>query len=182
MGGGAKIVIAFNEDKYYLHYMLNGTTLSAIRVLVYLARQNPSGVESHRKIAEQLGESQTYMAKVTGLLVKGAILRAEKGVRGGVRLIRPPAQITLLAVAQACQGTIVGDFCLPGRDPDTTCGFHHAAEELHNSIVSVLSKWSIARIMEPPRGRRDSTSCVIFCNKRSKAGAETRVQIGVPMG
>jgi len=63
--------------------MLSGTSLSALRTLVYLSQHMPA-VISPRRIAEDLGESPTYLSKVTTQLVKAGVLRAEKGVKGGV--------------------------------------------------------------------------------------------------
>ncbi len=160
--------------------MFTKTTLSAIRALIYLATREPFSIESHRRIAEQLGESPTYMAKVAGLLVKAGILRAEKGVNGGVRLSRPATQITLLSVVEACQGAVVGSYCRPGRDPETTCGFHHAAEELQQAITAVLGKWSIARVMTPPKkgARPNGLPCIIFANGRNDDRPGVPMQIG----
>ena len=73
--------------------MLSGTSLSALRTLVYLGQHMPA-VISPRRIAEDLGESPTYLSKVTTQLVKAGVLRAEKGVKGGVQLARPASEIT----------------------------------------------------------------------------------------
>jgi len=160
--------------------MFTKTALSAIRALIYLASREPFSIEPHRRIAEQLGESPTYMTKVAGLLVKAGILHADKGVNGGVRLNRPANQITLLSVIEACQGAVVGDYCRPGRDPQSTCGFHHAAEELHLAITGVLGKWTIARVMTPPKkgARPDGLPCIVFANSRNSSRPGVPLQIG----
>jgi Rrf2 family protein len=102
-------------------------------------------------MAEQLGESPSYLAKVTQQLAKAGILRAHRGVSGGVTLNLPPEEITLLAVVEACQGAILADFCEEGADLAKTCAFHQAAAELHDAIVQVLSKWTLAELLENPR-------------------------------
>jgi len=150
--------------------MLTKTSLSALRSLLYLAQQEPGAVVPPKRIAEELGESPTYLAKTAHLLVKAGILRAEKGVKGGVRLSRPPAQISLLAVVEACQGAIVGNYCRSDGNPESTCAFHRAAIELHEAIVGVLSRWSLARLSEQPaparRGRGEHVSCVLTSGAR----------------
>lgn len=97
-----------------------------------------------------LGESPTYLAKVTRHLVKSGILEAEKGVKGGVRLARQPAQITLLDIVESCQGTIVGDYCRSSRPDPGVCNFHRAAVELHQAITAVLGSWTLAQLLEQP--------------------------------
>jgi DNA-binding IscR family transcriptional regulator len=88
------------------------------------------------------------MAKVVRHMVKSGILEAERGVKGGVRLARRPEEVTLLAIVEACQGTIVGDYCRSAGPRNTYCSFHLAALELHGAITDVLEKWTLARLLE----------------------------------
>ena len=135
--------------------MLGKTSISAIRTLLLLAQQDPTACWSPRRLAQSLGESPTYLAKVVRHMVKAGILEAEKGVKGGVRLRQPSEEISLLAVVEACQGTIVGDFCRSNRPPWSHCTFHRAALELHSAIKGVLERWTIANLLETPEGIGD---------------------------
>ena len=59
--------------------MLTKTTISAIRTLTYLGLHAGDKVPlSPRYLAEELGESPTYLAKVVRHLVKVGILRASR--------------------------------------------------------------------------------------------------------
>lgn len=145
--------------------MVTKTSISAIRTLLFLAGQRPGEVHSPRAIAEVLGESPTYLAKIARQLCKAGILHAEKGTRGGVYLTRSADKITLQQVVEACQGAFVGDYCEPGRSPKVTCSYHAAAEELRAAIVGVLSRWTLARLMERPYSRKSGQQglpCVMF--------------------
>ena len=85
--------------------MLTKTTVAAIRTLIHIGL-NPAGAPlSIRHIAEQLGESPNYLAKVTRNLVKAGIIRAHRGVTGGIGLNRPPKTVTLPAIVEAFQAT-----------------------------------------------------------------------------
>ncbi len=132
--------------------MLGKTSISAIRSLLLLAQQPPMEVLSPRRMGEVLGESPTYLAKVVRHLVKAAILEAEKGTKGGVRLLLTADKITLLAVVEACQGTILPDYCRSARPAFGVCGFHRAAEDLHSAITGVLKKWTLADLLKKPLG------------------------------
>ena len=132
--------------------MLGKTSISAIRSLLLLAQQPPTAVLSPRRMAEVLDESPTYLAKVVRHLVKAAILEAERGTKGGVRLLLPADKITLLAVVEACQGTIKPDYCRSARPAFSFCEFHRAAEELHTAITGVLEKWTLADLLVKPSG------------------------------
>ena len=131
--------------------MFTKTAVSAIRALTYLGLNPDSGPVSPRHIAETLEESPTYLAKVVRHLVRAGILKAHRGSSGGVTLGRAPADITLLSIIEACQGTILGDFCAGKIDIAKTCAFHQAAFELHGAVVGVLSRWTLAGLLEKPR-------------------------------
>ena len=144
--------------------MITKTTLTAIRALVFLARHARAGTLPPRRIAEALGESPTYMAKVTRALVKAGVLRAGKGVKGGVWLGRPANEITLRSILEACQGSLVGEYCQTDCDFDTICSFHRAAAELHQAVVGVLSRWTLAQLARRPEGTpgRKGIPCVML--------------------
>jgi len=148
--------------------MLGKTSQSAIRALLLLAQQEPGACWSPRKLAASLGESPTYLAKVTRHMVKQGLLEAEKGVKGGVRLALPPDEITLLAIIEACQGTIVGDFCKGERPSSGQCSFHHAATELHDAITGVLVRWTLADLLRKPA--QPGVSRGVYC-LMSKTGS-----------
>lgn len=131
--------------------MLTKTTRSAIRLLTHLGMRESSEPISPRLLAEQLGDSPTYLAKVARHLVRAGIVQAHRGVAGGLVLNRDPKEITLLAIAEACQGAILGDFCEEAEDLAKTCALHQACAELHQAIVGILSRWSLAQFVEHPR-------------------------------
>lgn len=131
--------------------MLTKTTISAIRTLTYLGLQAGDKVPlSPRYLAEELGESPTYLAKVVRHLVKVGILRASRGAAGGVVLGKAPEQVTLLAIVEACQGAVLANFCEDASRLSQTCAFHRAAAELHKSIVDVLNRWTLADLVRKP--------------------------------
>ena len=130
--------------------MLTKTTISAIRALIYLGFHGSGVPIPPRRIAEQLGESPTYLAKVMRLLVKAGILRAHFGMAGGVVLHRPPESITLLAITEACQGTLLANLCSETDNMAGACAFHQAGAELHQIILGVMSRWTLANFLSNP--------------------------------
>jgi Rrf2 family nitric oxide-sensitive transcriptional repressor len=130
--------------------MLTKTTVTAVRTLIHLGLHAGGGSLPIRRIAERLGESPTYLAKVARCLVKAGILKARHGVMGGIRLHRPPKSITLLAITEACQGAILAEFCQETRTLDGVCAFHEAAAELHKAVVRSLSRWTLEQLLDRP--------------------------------
>jgi Rrf2 family protein len=123
-------------------------------------------------MAEHLNESPSYLAKVVRHLVRAGILKAHRGVAGGVLLNRDPQNITLLAIVEACQGAVLGDFCSETNDLASTCTFHQAGAELHQAIVGVLSRWTLAAFVRQPlptSNQDESIRCLLEpCPMRSE--------------
>jgi len=154
--------------------MLSGTSLSALRALLFLG-QKPTAVIPPKQIAEELGESRTYLSKVMTNLVKAGLLRAEKGAKGGMRLARPAAEITLLAVVEACQGAIVGDYCRSACRPSEICAFHKAAQQLETAISETLRRWTLADLLSKPAREQvlaDGFACVMLPPARVAAAQQ----------
>ncbi len=144
--------------------MLTKTTISAIRTLTYLGLHAGDKVPlSPRYLAEELGESPTYLAKVVRHLVKVGILRASRGVAGGVVLSKAPEQVTLLAIVEACQGAVLANFCEDAGRLSQTCAFHRAAVELHEAIMGVLSRWTLADLVRKPAPSKLLEKQVLCC-------------------
>lgn len=131
--------------------MLTQTSEVALRALIYMALVKSSEPLTPRQIAEHLGTSSTYMAKITRQLVKANILRSHRGAAGGVSLNRDPAKITLLAIVEACQGLMVGNYCDEMREhPEPVCNFHKAMKEAHLALTGVLARWTLADMVARP--------------------------------
>lgn len=142
--------------------MITKTTLTAVRTLVYLGKIDSDAPIAPRKIAAELEESPTYLAKVTGILVKAGILRSHRGVAGGVTFARPPSEVLLLEIVEACEGLLVAGYCQDHPDPQQVCGFHHAMMELHEATVEALSRWTLADLVARPHPSpeiADSVEC-----------------------
>lgn len=156
--------------------MLTGTTELALRALLFLGLSAPTEPTPPKRLAESLGCSPTYLGKTLSLLVKADILRSVRGARGGVVLARDSRTITLLAVIEACQGTLVGEFCRTEKIKEIgiPCRFHEVMATLHGQVVKTLSACTLAQLLECPlpvlRGKRGSTSC-----KMTFHGAEALV-------
>lgn len=75
----------------------------AIHSLLWLVDPE-SGQPSSRDLAELQGISPSFVAKIFPKLEKAGIVQAAAGVRGGYRLARAPAEITLLAIVDAIEG------------------------------------------------------------------------------
>jgi len=88
------------------------------------------------KLAEFHGVPSAYMAKHLQSLARAGILETVKGPRGGYRLARPPAAVTLLDVVEAIDGAEPAFRCseirrrgpaaAPAREYRGLCGINRA--------------------------------------------------------
>ncbi|HMP75859.1 MAG TPA: Rrf2 family transcriptional regulator [Kiritimatiellia bacterium] len=140
---------------------MNKTTELGLQSVLYMAQQPGGRLVNPQEIAEKLGESATYMAKVLRQLAQAGIIRSHRGAAGGFELARLPKQITLLDVVEACQGPIQGNYCeeVPVERIPLMCGWHQAMHELQENCRAVLSRWTLARILERPVARVPSPAC-----------------------
>lgn len=75
-----------------------------------------SGQPSSRDLAELQGISPSFVAKIFPRLEKAGIVQAAAGVRGGYRLARAPADITVLEIVDAIEGAKPLFDCVEIRD------------------------------------------------------------------
>lgn len=150
--------------------MLTKTSVTAIQALVLMVQSNGELPASPQEMARQLGASTTYLSKIHTQLVKAGILQSHRGTRGGVTLARPPEQIQLLEIVEACQGRFLGDYCTPHDDLRQVCAFHHAMHELQAACIGTLSRWTLAdlaRRPQPAPSLRDKVPCRMACACRA---------------
>ena len=135
--------------------LLTKTTELGIQCLLYLCKKPVGYRLVPAEVAKQLGESPTYLSKVLRHMAKAGLLSSQRGKSGGFTLEMKPAEITLLDIVEATQGTIPGNYCeeVKRRDLNNTCGYHQAMVELQDGTREVLGRWSLARILKgkPPR-------------------------------
>jgi Rrf2 family protein len=155
--------------------MLTKTSETAILALLYLEKAGGGAPMPPNHIAERLGTSPSYLAKVCTSLTKAGLLRAHYGMRGGVTLARPASEITLLSIVEACQGKILGDYCVEFDRVEWVCGFHAAMLDLHQSMIDALKRWSLGDLAAKPGPSSElagKVQCRLGCMQRALACEE----------
>jgi Rrf2 family protein len=118
------------------------------------------------RLAEYHGVPSAYLAKHLQALARGGVLETVKGPRGGYRLARAPAEITVLDVVEAIDGDEPAFRCteirrrgptaVPAREYRTPCGIHRVFTRADESWRAELSATSVADlavgvVQEAPR-------------------------------
>ena len=114
---------------------------------------------SSRDLAELQGISPSFLAKIFPKLEKAGIVAASEGIRGGYRLARPAAEITVLEVVDAIEGDkplfdcqqIRGRCTLFGGEPPAwslsgVCAIHAVMLKAEKAMRSELAAQTLANI------------------------------------
>lgn len=143
--------------------MITQSSELAIKSLIYLARREGEEPAKPTEIAQMMGCSPTYLAKVLGQLVKSGILDGVRGAHGGVRLARAPEKITMLAIIESVQGLMVGNYCKAiGDEPGPVCAFHDAMLDVFLATKMAMARWTLKKLAERPEPTgplRGNTQC-----------------------
>ena len=125
------------------------------------------------RLAEYHGVPSAYLAKHLQALARADVLETVKGPRGGYRLSRPAAQITVLDVVEAIDGhepafrcTEIrrrGPSAAPARDYRTPCGIHRVFSDADDAWRAALAATTIADLVvgvvkEAPRVALDKAA------------------------
>lgn len=80
--------------------LISRTAEYALRAVLWLV-QTPAGSQTTRQIAAGTCAPPDYVSKVLQLLAKAGVVSSQRGLGGGFRLARDPAQVTVLEVITA---------------------------------------------------------------------------------
>ena len=134
-----------------------------------LAQLEPGATASTKQLADYFDLPGPYLAKQLQALVRAGLLAATTGPRGGFRLARPAAEITLLQLVEAVDGAASPYECreirqrgrgaLPREDCRDTCILARKMAEAHDAWRQHLGAITLAGILSelpptaPPRTR-----------------------------
>lgn len=80
--------------------MISQTVEYALRAVTHLAQQSPNA-QTTEEIAEVTRVPRAYLSKVLQALVRGGVVRSQRGIGGGITLTKSPAEVTILEVVNA---------------------------------------------------------------------------------
>jgi Rrf2 family protein len=125
-----------------------------VHACTVLASLPADGALPAAKLAEYHGVPSAYLAKHLQSLARAGVLETTKGPRGGYRLARPPADITVLEVVEAIDGdesafrcTEIrrrGPLAMPAREYKKQCGIHAAFDRADAAWRAELRTTTIA--------------------------------------
>lgn len=122
--------------------MLSSGCQDTIRATVWLATQPEHIYYRIQQISEALDLPYHFLAKSLQSLVRANILESHRGANGGVKLSASPANITLISIIEAIDGSILFDRCLLGMgdcEAEKPCAMHGQWEVWRQEIHDMYS-------------------------------------------
>ncbi len=120
--------------------------LRAVRYLVETGgdtRISIGDISVNKKIPEP------FLRKLFKPLVQNGIINSTRGVSGGVRLARPPEEISVLEVVEALEGPLALNECLledVSCEFLDECGMHDVWEEAQAAMAKVLRSKNLTHL------------------------------------
>lgn len=100
-----------------------------------------------------------FLSKILGQCAKAGIIRTKKGPRGGVALARPPENIPLLEIVEACEGSLARDFCVfytARRCEGPSCPVYCPLRKDEEELAGRLGRTTLADMAESLRVHPDA--------------------------
>jgi Rrf2 family iron-sulfur cluster assembly transcriptional regulator len=141
-----------------------------VRAALSLARTYKGGLRKIREVADDMDLPLRYTPQILTLLVKAGLAEARAGKQGGYRLLRDPADISLLELVEAGEGPLRNERCTLRGGPchwENVCPVHSVWQEASEALASVLAARSLASLaatdralaLDPLDAPQDSHRC-----------------------
>jgi Rrf2 family nitric oxide-sensitive transcriptional repressor len=148
----------------------------AFRTLIYLGAKG-GGLSTIAEIAESFDISRLHLMKVVNRLGAQGYIDTIRGRNGGIRLARPPAQISVGAVVRDTEEDLAVMGCLsePGFCRiEGCCVLRRALREATLAFLDVLDRYTLADLLVPDRYLAESLGfapAIRLSTKPDPAGA-----------
>jgi len=131
--------------------MLSQTVEYALRAVVHLADHAPAS-RTTDQIAEATRVPRPYLSKVLQSLAQGGVVHSQRGVGGGITLVKPPAGLTILEVVNAVEPIQRIKACplgLAGHGA-RLCPLHRRVDDALALVESAFASTTLAEVLAEP--------------------------------
>lgn len=140
--------------------MFSQTVEYALRAIVHLADQSPNPCTTEQ-IAKATKVPQAYLSKVLQSLRQSDVVHSQRGIGGGISLVKSPAELNLLEVVNAVDPICRIKTCplgLAGHGANL-CPLHRKLDDAMKETETAFADTTLADILS------SSTSSYPLCNE-----------------
>lgn len=123
-----------------------------IVLMVHLAQERPGTTHNAREMAEATDLPLPAVSKMLKSLAAAELLDSLRGARGGYRLARDPAQVTVAEILEALEGPIALMDCAvgPGHcEVEASCGVREPWQRINRAVHETLRRVTLAELARP---------------------------------
>ena len=149
--------------------MFSQTVEYALRAVVHLASLAPKAATTEQ-IAKVTLVPKAYLAKVLQALVRGGIVLSQRGVGGGMVLVKKPQELTILEVVNAVEPIGRIHVCPLGlaSHGSQLCPLHRRVDNALASVENAFRNTTLAEILAEPTNSVPLCEAVAGLNLQSK--------------
>ena len=128
--------------------MLTQAVGYAAIAMAYLA-QTDDGAALVKTIAADCAIPGPYLSKIVNQLARAGVIRTQRGVGGGARLAKAPADVTLYGLCEALHDPAIEKRCLLGVaecSDGRNCPAHAFNTERRDRLIAFLRSTTVADI------------------------------------
>jgi Rrf2 family protein len=130
-----------------------------LRALLDLAVHQGQGMVLLKDIARRQEVSLPYLEHLITPLIAGGLVKSTRGARGGVLLLKPPAEVKLTEVVQLLEGSIAPVDCV--NDPrvcsrSASCVTRDIWMQIKDAIIQVLDSTTLQDLVERQRQKEQT--------------------------
>jgi Rrf2 family protein len=134
----------------------------ALRALLVLGLNYDDQVVRIQTISEQQNLPKRFLEQILNDLKSAGFVESRRGVAGGYRLARPPAEITLAPVIRHVEGALAPISCVSERfyekcscPDEARCAIRNVMKEVREAVVRIMDQLTVADLCD--RARRLKT-------------------------
>jgi len=122
-----------------------------IRCVLYMASKGQEAIVNRKEIASEMEIPDQFLSKIAQQLARAGIIEIKQGPKGGLRMLKSPANISLLEVIEAVIGEIFLNDCILnpkicGRSP--ICNVHAVWDKARRQLRDILQKADMASLVD----------------------------------
>lgn len=131
--------------------MFSQTVEYALRAVVHLAGESPAA-QTTDQIAAATLVPKAYLSKVLQALVRGGVVRSQRGLGGGMTLSRPPSELTILQVVNAVEPIVRIQSCPLGLRSHgvNLCPLHRRVDNALAMVEQAFQSTTLAEVLSEP--------------------------------
>ncbi len=140
--------------------MFSQTVEYALRAIVHLAQHAPAG-RTTDQIAEATKVPKAYLGKVLQGLGRKGIVHSQRGIGGGISLVKSPNELTILEVVDAVDPIERIQTCPLGLEAHGThlCPLHRRVDNALAMVQKAFQSTTLAEVLAEPS--RSAPLCAV---------------------